>query len=639
MSINLARPQKRHSHRPTPRRAKLPTTCAAKTRRRTQPARAAGGPLPRLLVAEDSRTQASELQAVLEAQGFAVEVSRDGQEGWEKLLASPFDLVVSDVMMPRVSGYELCRRIKSTPATQQLPVVLLTALADSDSIIEGLKHGADSYVIKPFDEQCLVNRVRALLDKVARHDGADAADSRKETGEASPPPPGDRTERMLDYFAATLDDFVRTRDAEQKTRQSDSARIAGALVQVGGDLAAAGRPSETMERVCRLTMDLLGCDASYSYLLRPERKTYVAEAAAGLAPDDWDLLREIEIPAANLQPLLAQLERDGVVEMDSTCHERLGDGLPRSAADVYILLRSGAETIGFQVAAYRNRPSSRAARRQERLVRSLAPIATLAANTARLGEELQKANRIKYDFVNVVSHEMRTPLHVILGYSDLLLSGALGGLSEQQEESLQRLHTSAASLAGLIGDFLDVRRLQQGYASPRITAVHMTELAGDLRRELDHYPCPETVELQWEVEPHLPVVFTDRNKLKVVWKNLVTNALKFTDAGVVRVRVRSGDGGVDFTVSDTGVGIAPDVLPIIFECFRQGDSSITRPAGGTGIGLYLVRELLAQLGGRIDVDTTVGRGSTFRAWIPLTCEAIETREAATAPAAAPTRHW
>lgn len=613
--------------------------------RREKPARAQGsagqtelrvvpnGERPaRILVVEDSSTQASATQAFLQSVGFEVEVAPDGQAGWDRLVQESFDLILSDVMMPCLSGYELCRRIKDTPETRGLPVILLTELSDTDSILRGLKHGADSYVIKPYDETCLEQRVNRLLRKYSRGGGAPGGeDAARIAAGASPVLPENQTDRMLDYFAATLDDFVRTREREHEGRDSDSSRIASALVRVGGDLLAAGGSSQTMERVCRLTIELLGCDASYTYLLRPERKTCAPVAAVGVKPEDWDLLRAMEIPVANLKPLLGQLEIEGIVQMDSERRTVGGDGIPHSAVDLYILLRSGNETIGFQVAAYRHRASSWVARRKDQIVRSFMPIAALAVNNARLGEELQRANRVKADFVNVVSHELRTPLHVILGYSELLLSGALGTLSGEQQESLHRMHTSASALSDLIGNILDVRRIRDGHLPIRVTATHIAELAAELERELDPYPRPRGLELQWEVEPGLPVVFTDPGKLRVVWKNLVTNAIKFTEAGVVRVGVHANDGGIDFTVSDTGAGIAPDVLPIIFECFRQADSSATRPAGGTGIGLYLVRELLSQLGGRIDVTSAVGRGSTFRAWIPRRCESTDAREAGAGP--------
>jgi len=122
---------------------------------------------------------------------------------------------------------------------------------------------------------------------------------------------------------------------------------------------------------------------------------------------------------------------------------------------------------------------------------------------------------------------------------------------------------------------------------------------------------------RYDVATALPLVHTDAAKLKVVVKNLVANAVKFTERGYIALSATPRDDGVEVAVSDSGIGIAPDALPIIFEAFRQADSSMTRRHGGVGLGLHVVRRLMTLLGGRVAVDSTPGSGSTFRVWIPL----------------------
>jgi signal transduction histidine kinase len=122
--------------------------------------------------------------------------------------------------------------------------------------------------------------------------------------------------------------------------------------------------------------------------------------------------------------------------------------------------------------------------------------------------------------------------------------------------------------------------------------------------------------MQWQIAPRLPTLHTDVMKLKMVLKNIITNALKFTDAGVITIGAQPRQNGVDFEVADTGIGIPQDALGAIFEPFRQVDSSSTRRHGGVGLGLYIVRQLVGLLGGMVTVESEVGRGSTFRVWIP-----------------------
>jgi signal transduction histidine kinase len=134
------------------------------------------------------------------------------------------------------------------------------------------------------------------------------------------------------------------------------------------------------------------------------------------------------------------------------------------------------------------------------------------------------------------------------------------------------------------------------------------------------------VRLLWQAAPTLPVLHTDHTKLKIVLKNLLENAVKFTDAGTVTMEVQPREGGVEFAVADTGTGIAPEVQEVMFEMFRQGDNSMTRHYGGVGLGLYIVRRLLELLGGTVTVKSEVGQGSTFRVWLPLTAGAGLLRE-------------
>jgi signal transduction histidine kinase len=124
------------------------------------------------------------------------------------------------------------------------------------------------------------------------------------------------------------------------------------------------------------------------------------------------------------------------------------------------------------------------------------------------------------------------------------------------------------------------------------------------------------VSFTWDFSPDIPKLYSDPLKLKTVLKNLISNAIKFTDAGSINVRLWPRDGGTAIAVSDTGPGIAPEMLTSIFEPFRQGEPVMTRQHGGVGLGLYIVRRVLDILGGAIEVESTVGQGSTFRVWVP-----------------------
>ena len=216
-----------------------------------------------------------------------------------------------------------------------------------------------------------------------------------------------------------------------------------------------------------------------------------------------------------------------------------------------------------------------------------------------------------------MSHELRTPLNVIIGYNELLLDEVFGTLSPEQAASLDRVGTSARELLELISATLDISRLETGRAALNLQDIDLVELLNEVEAETRALREKPGVESVWRIAPDLPRLQSDAVKLKVLLKNLIANAVKFTDHGSVTISVAARGDWLECTVADTGIGMSAETRAIIFEPFRQGDSSTTRRYGGVGLGLYIVSRLLALLSGRIDVESQLGKGSTFRVSIPL----------------------
>ncbi len=245
-------------------------------------------------------------------------------------------------------------------------------------------------------------------------------------------------------------------------------------------------------------------------------------------------------------------------------------------------------------------------------------VVALYAELDERAEQLRQASELKSRFLSNMSHEFRTPLNSILALSRLLLDEIDGALNAEQEKQVGYIRRSAEGLLELVNDLLDLAKVEAGKVEVKPGAFSVAELFGALRGALKPLQSNAAVDLTFEAHPELPPLFTDEAKVAQILRNLVSNALKFTELGEVRITALH-DAGRDmivFSVSDTGIGIAPADLTRIFEEFSQIDSRLQRKVKGTGLGLSLSRNLAALLGGDIEVESVPGQGSVFRLVIP-----------------------
>jgi len=234
---------------------------------------------------------------------------------------------------------------------------------------------------------------------------------------------------------------------------------------------------------------------------------------------------------------------------------------------------------------------------------------------------LERVNELKTRFLSDLNHEIRTPLNAVRNVARLMLDGYEGPLTDRHRRAIEMMRNSTDALSDLVNDWLDLAKIEAGRTEVRVDAFTVEDLWGALRGVFRPIETDEAVSLVFEPVPPLPILQTDEPKVAQILRNFISNALKFTERGEVRVSAQEGEGNtIRFAVTDSGIGIAEANFERLFEEFAQIESPMQRRVKGTGLGLPLSRRLARLLGGDLGVESVVGRGSVFTLVLPILYE-------------------
>ncbi len=358
-----------------------------------------------------------------------------------------------------------------------------------------------------------------------------------------------------------------------------------------------------------------GCFALWTWEIGPDRVTSspplaslhgLSDGAAGVPFDEFESAI-LEEDRARVRATLEDVARRN--EEAFTLEYRV---VPAGAAPRWIemrgrLLPDAPYGSGRVVAVCADVTERREAERRERL---------LAEENARLREQARDADRAKSDFLAVMSHELRTPLNAIIGYTELWLLGVPAPLAEPLHAQVERVRWCAQHLLQLIEEILTFTRIEAGREESRPEPTDMAALAREVAAMLQPRATERGLELELDLPQHAVRIETDAAKVRQILSSLLSNAIKFTDQGEIRLRLEQRGGDVLVDVQDAGVGIAPEHHERIFEPFWQVEPSRTRSRDGTGLGLSVARRLARLLGGDVLVRSAPGVGSTFTLRLP-----------------------
>ena len=377
-------------------------------------------------------------------------------------------------------------------------------------------------------------------------------------------------------------------------------------------------------------VQLSGTEAGAIFVFDEAQREFRLRSTYGMEQELIDALghQHIRLDEPNLPPGVALGEPIQAADLSQEISTPVNDVVLRAGYRARLIapLVRGEDTIGLLVV--RRRAPGAFSQNTIELMKTFAAQSALAIQNARLfheiedkGRELEVASRHKSQFLANMSHELRTPLNAILGYTELILDEIYGEVPEKARGVLERVQTNGKHLLGLINDVLDLSKIEAGQLSLSLSEYSLANLVYGVYAAVEPLAAKKDLALTTKIAPSLPAGHGDERRLSQVLLNLVGNAIKFTDKGEVAIEASLTDGLFCLAVRDSGPGIAAADQVKIFEEFQQVDNTLTKQKGGTGLGLAISKRIVEMHGGRIVVDSELGKGSTFTINLPVNVRA------------------
>lgn len=528
--------------------------------------------MARILVVEDSPDIRILVRMLLEAAGHEVSTASDGREGVEAVRKQRPDLVLMDLSLPLLSGWEAAREIKEDPKIASIPIVAVTAHAMHGDRERALAAGCDGFIPKPIDEETFEPVVRSYLRRPVP-EGAAAPDTGRPPISVAASPRATEPGRIL-----VVDDHAEVAELIRHDLESE-----------GHEVVVARNPEQVAE------------------IAAGDRQFDLAIVDVMLGPSSgYDLTADLVSRANEYLPVL--LVTAGEIDREK--------GFAAGADDFVAKPLDATELVAR-------------ARSLIRVGRAIRSQGRAARERSEAYERLAELDRLKSDFLSTVSHELRTPLNTIILLSHLIeREGKAPADEERRLHDIRVIRESAETLLRMINNILDLAKLEAGQRDlhPQRTALKpLLEETADL---LEPQARARDLVLSTEMPPDLPeTAVLDREKVSRVLINLLSNAVKYTQKGKVVLRASAWQDSIAFEVEDTGSGVPADLVATVFEPFRQIRTGNETAPRGTGLGLTISKQLVELMGGDLIFDSREGEGTR----VAFTLPQLEATEESPAP--------
>lgn len=590
-----------------------------------------------ILLVDDRPENLLAMETVLSDLGQNLVRAGSAKEALRYLLSEDVALILLDVQMPGVDGFELAELIRDRERTQHTPIIFVTAISDNEQyIFKGYSLGAVDFLTKPIDSEVLRSKVRFFIKLFRQNEEIKKQALLLEESNALLDGLNVDLERRVAERTAELETANRELGKEVLVRKHSEARLAleHGITRV---LADAADLENAAPAILRTFCDFLEADVSLLWLLNEEKTeiscTHVetsdsSKKAEAFVVESNNLyfLRGVDLPGQvweQNEPVWLTNKYEGARYPRANFAKAMGlssaVGFPIkvsgkclgvieffSSADLPAEARifDMLEAIGSEIGQFVRRKTVES-EREDLLIREKA-----------LRAQAENISRLKDEFLATVSHELRTPLNSILGWGKILQMGKLS--PEEQKTALDTIHRNALSQAQLIEDLLDTSRLITGNLRLDLSPTDVIPLISTAIDVIRPAVDAKGISVATEFNDTNLSITCDSHRLQQMVSNLLTNAVKFTpNNGSITVKCEHVDSVVQIIVTDTGQGIDLDFLPFIFDRFRQADSSSTRTKEGVGLGLAIVRHLAELHGGKVSaVSEGLGKGSRFTIELP-----------------------
>ena len=541
----------------------------------------------KIVVVDDSRTQRSTIALALERKGYQVVQGADGLEALTLVHREDPDLLVSDIMMPELKGYQVCRLLKNDPATEDLPIILLTTLDHQEHRFWGKEAGADSYVLKAADSVPLEKEVARLLEEKKRL----PEEERRRKGPSAFARQGAHT-RLTDLLDRLLFEATVTNRIRELGRFS-------------------GKLTRSLQGFFEFFQELIDYQIALLWLRASNQLQLMVHLRGSISTPLLETAKETLWKEGLLTPNDKETIQEKILNPECLSQEKPRDGT--ALAVLFTPFPTAPEEGGLAVFSLNPALYTEETNNTLKIaVRELEPI-------LRFNLQAEAMEKLKADFSAMIVHDLRSPLTAVLSGAAIVEDGLAGPVNEEQKKWLAKIGVNVHNLLDLINDFLDLSKLEAGRIELLKEEVDLEPL---IQNSLDNYLVlaqDKKISLESHVDPALPRIHADPRRLNQVFINLLSNALKFTakggkiDVGASQVKPEE----IQVWVKDSGVGIRSQEIGNLFEKYRQTTSGKTAKEKGTGLGLVICKMIVEAHGGRIWVESTEGKGTTFFFSLPM----------------------